>query len=331
LGGVIGSADLVRGGRGEGIRDLQGRLHALGYGTGPDEPGTFADGTDAAVRRFQDLRGLRVDGIVGRQTWSALVESGFTLGDRHLYERRPMLRGDDVGELQRRLNALGFDAGREDAIFGPRTAAALREFQRNAGLGPDGIAGPETLATLRRVGALSAGSVATVREREALRRPRRLEGRRVYLSVSGGLVTLGSTVARALRAAGAHPLVDTAAVDPSVVAAQANRFDADLCFAFRAGVEAGCHCSYFENASFRSEAGYQVAVAVQREIATVIPGDPGDVRGRTFGLLRETRMAAVVCEPGGAPDDMARLVARVPEVAAAVGRGIRLGMEEPVV
>jgi hypothetical protein len=42
-------------------------------------------------------------------------------------------------------------------------------------------------------------------------------------------------------------------------------------------------------------------------------------------------MAAVVCEPGGAPDDMARLVARVPEVAAAVGRGIRLGMEEPVV
>ena len=37
-----------------------------------------------------------------------------------------MLRGDDVSELQRRLNALGFDAGREDGILGPETEAALR-------------------------------------------------------------------------------------------------------------------------------------------------------------------------------------------------------------
>jgi N-acetylmuramoyl-L-alanine amidase len=328
---LIGQADLLRGARGEATRDLQRRLHALGHQTGDDEWGDFADGTEAAVRDFQQGRGLRVDGIVGRQTWSALVESGFALGDRHLYERRPMLRGDDVGELQRRLNALGFDAGREDAIFGPATAAALREFQRNAGLGADGIAGPETLATLRRLGTLSGGSVAAVREREALRRPRRLEGRRVYLSVNAGLVALGSTLARALRSAGAHPLLDSAAADPAVVAAQANRFGADLCFALRPGDEPGCHCSYFANAAFRSEAGYQVAVAVQREVTALIPGDPNDVRGRTFSLLRETRMAAVVCEPGGDPADMARLVGRAAEVGDAISRGIRRGMEEPVV
>ena len=45
-----------------------------------------------------------------------------------------MLRGDDVLDLQHQLNALGFDAGRDDGIFGPHTADALREFQRNVGV-----------------------------------------------------------------------------------------------------------------------------------------------------------------------------------------------------
>ena len=75
-----------------------------------------------------------------------------------------MLRGDDVAELQRRLNALGFDAGREDGILGPETEARAVEFQRNAGLAPDGICGPATLAALDHVGSLAEGSVASVRE-----------------------------------------------------------------------------------------------------------------------------------------------------------------------
>src|SRR6266545_3977054 len=45
-----------------------------------------------------------------------------------------MLRGDDVYELQRELGSLGFDAGRVDGIFGPRTLEALLGFQRNAGV-----------------------------------------------------------------------------------------------------------------------------------------------------------------------------------------------------
>src|SRR5205085_7699443 len=92
---------------------------------------------EAAVRAFQDQRGLRVDGICGPETWGALIESGFELGDRLLYLSGPMLRGDDVEELQRRLNVLGFDAGREDGILGPETETALRQFQRNAGTTSD--------------------------------------------------------------------------------------------------------------------------------------------------------------------------------------------------
>lgn len=318
------------GARGETIRDLHRRLHALGYDTGGDPVDEFGAGTETALRRFQDARGLRIDGICGLQTWASLVESGFALGDRLLYERRPMLRGDDVGELQRGLNALGFDAGREDAILGPDTVAAVSEFQRNTGLHSDGIAGPETLATLRRFGSRAAGSVATVREREALRRPRRLEGRRIYLSSSAGLTALGSTIARELRTAGARAVFDAATSDSSSIADRANRFAADLCFALQAGSEHGCHCSYFANATFRSEAGYQVASAVQAAIITLIPGDAHDVRGRTFPLLRETRMAAVVFEPASAPTDMARLVEAGSGVGVAIASAIRRGMEEPV-
>ncbi len=102
--------------------------------------------------RSRSSAALRVDGICGPETWAALVESGFRLGDRLLYLRRPMLRGDDVIELQRRLNVLGFDAGREDGIFGPATGRALTEFQRNVGLAADGIFGPDTAHELGRIG-----------------------------------------------------------------------------------------------------------------------------------------------------------------------------------
>ena len=82
-----------------------------------------------------------------------------------------MLRGDDVADLQLRLNALGFDAGREDGILGDETHGALSEFQRAAGLPVDGICGPTTIAALDRV-----GSFADRLGREAARtraRPRR--------------------------------------------------------------------------------------------------------------------------------------------------------------
>ena len=86
-----------------------------------------------------------------------MIESGFRLGDRLLYLAQPMVRGDDVTELQRRLNELGFDAGRSDGILGPETEGALRAFQRNAGITPDGVCGPATLHALDRVGGLGGG------------------------------------------------------------------------------------------------------------------------------------------------------------------------------
>ena len=61
------------------------------------------------------------------------------------------MRGDDVADLQRRLGALGFDAGRVDGIFGVDTDRAVRAFQRNAGLSVDGICGTTTVVSLHRL------------------------------------------------------------------------------------------------------------------------------------------------------------------------------------
>ncbi|MCP3997301.1 MAG: peptidoglycan-binding protein [bacterium] len=52
--------------------------------------------------------------------------------------------GDDVVKLQKRLAAAGFDPGAADGIFGAKTEAALKAFQKSAGIDADGIAGPAT-------------------------------------------------------------------------------------------------------------------------------------------------------------------------------------------
>jgi N-acetylmuramoyl-L-alanine amidase len=329
-------AVLRPGSRGEAVRDLQRRLVALGSDIPLDELGRFGAATERAVRAFQEARALRVDGICGRQTWTALVESGFRLGDRMLYLRRPMLTGDDVMDLQRHLNMLGFDAGKEDGIFGPDTAVALTEFQRNVGLGTDGIFGPETAEALARIaapraGTIAEGSVAAVREREELRRgPRLIEGRRVFLATVPGLDALADQVRRGLLEAGALAVLDASGGDDSALAAAANRYQAFLFLGLRHGAEPGCRCSYYASGRFRSEAGFRVANAVAAELWPVLGTEPR-VCGSTHTALRETRMAAVLCEPA-AHDDVAgtrQLVTGGGDVAHAIVRGVRRGVEEP--
>src|SRR2546423_14807198 len=129
-----------RGERSPAVQDLQARLERLGIEVAPQElGGDFGPTTEMAVRAFQQSRGLDGDGIVGDETWRVLVESSWGLGDRILRLEEPNLRGDDVRDLQSRLNALGFAAGKHDGIDGRGTAAALPGLQRNPrlpGAGP---------------------------------------------------------------------------------------------------------------------------------------------------------------------------------------------------
>ena len=254
------------------------------------------------MRSFQERRGLRIDGICGPQTWGSLVEAGYQPGDRLLYHTSPPLRGDDVAELQRRLGALGFDAGRVDGIFGEDSQRAVLEFQRNAGLTGDAVCGPATLAALARVAARSEDPipVADVRERETLRRsPRTLHGRRVVVGQTGGLDALTDAVVRALADTGAlaiplhHP-------EGSAQAQQANGVGADV-FVGLGAAEAGCSTAYYAAHRFESQGGRRLAECIQREVAPVLGAEPRAPVGMALPVLRETRMPAVLCELGPPP------------------------------
>jgi len=316
---------------GHAVGELQQRLAGAGFAGPSEEHGVFGAETQHAVRDFQTKRGLRVDGVCGTETWNALIESGFQLGDRLLFLGRPFLRGDDVATLQRRLNMLGFHAGREDGIFGPQTERALREFQLNFGLAIDGQCGRATLQGLDRVGSLSDGSAASVREREALRSdPRRLGSRRLYVCADPDLRNLGEAVARGLLDSGARVLLDASGRLSSHLAEEATRYQADVVIALRAGDEPGRRVTYFATPTFRSERGYSLAVRIAEELDREC--GPVAACGRAYGILRETRMAAIECQPAGRDDEagLRACASAPPALVAAIVCGVRRGVEEPL-
>ncbi len=146
------SVPIEHGARGSAVEDVQQRLLRLGYELGASGvDGVFLGETYEAVRSFQQARGLAEDGAVGPETWAALVDATFTLGDRLLYLRVPYFHGADVRTLQGALNVLGFACGRPDAIFGAYTERAVREFQANTGQPADGIVGPDTVRSIMRL------------------------------------------------------------------------------------------------------------------------------------------------------------------------------------
>ncbi len=309
------------------MRDLQRRLAGLGAeSTG--KPGVFDDATLAALTAFQLRAGLRPDGICDRHTWNALVEAGYLLGDRQLYVRTPMMRGDDVADLQRRLGALGFDSGRIDGIFGPRTALALGEFQRNSGLTPDGILGSESVAALRRLGQgrTEAFQVAQVRERLLLQgHVRELAGSRIALGEPGGLGALVSACTHLLRNNGAHVVV-LDHPDWSVQAREANQFGAVCYVGVQLQSQPGVRAAYFQTQGFESHGGRHLAELVAREIDLGPLAPPPVSEGMRLPVLRETRMPAVLCDLG----PPSAVVAATATIADAISRAINRWLGEPV-
>lgn len=57
-------------------------------------------------------------------------------------------RGSEVRNIQTRLKSWGYNVGAVDGIYGAKTESAVKQFQRNNNLTPDGIAGPATLAKI---------------------------------------------------------------------------------------------------------------------------------------------------------------------------------------
>ena len=288
---------------GEGVRDLHRRLDTAGHPVAPAEAtaGHYGEDTSAQVARFQAERGLHEHGLVDEHTLSSLIEAGYRLGDRNLYLHAPMLRGDDVADLQLRLGSLGFDAGRIDGIFGTDTSAALRDFQHNSGLILDAIAGAATVRSLRHLAGRSAGTtpVAQVRELDLLLRSRPdLDERRIALGHFGSCGALAAALSRGLRTRGAN-VVALDHPDDTTQAATANRFEAEAYLGLRIENLPAPEVAYFATEGFHSEGGLRLAqrcaAALKQVLADGMTGTEVAVRGMRLPILRRTRMPAVLC------------------------------------
>jgi N-acetylmuramoyl-L-alanine amidase len=342
-----GMYHLSPGDRGPAVADVRAALRSLdllppgveGGGTddGEDDAGaagTRAAGIDAvydaatelAVRHFQQVRGLTVDGTVGEETYRALTEARWSLGDRLLHHDpdRPM-RGDDVTGLQERLLELGYDAGRADGILGPETEAGLRAFQRDYGLTADGTCGPATLRALRQLGRKVTGGRPQLLRQSAsmVESGPHLIGRVIVVDPGHGgeesgftagetteadlALDLASRVEGSLAAAGATVYLTRGRRQNPTAAERttfANDARADLFISLHMDAHESEHArgvaSYYygTGSGASSTVGEQFAHLVRREV--VARTGLIDLGGypKTWDLLRMTRMPAVRLDCG---------------------------------
>lgn len=310
----------------------EGGRHSL------DGAAVFDAETDHAVRAFQQHRGLIVDGLVGPATFRVLREASHRLGTRVLaYRLSAPMHGDDVATLQSRLQNLGFYTGLVDGSFGATTHAALCTYQSENGMSPDGICGPETLRSLERLGTrVTGGSPHAIRAQEDVRRSGpRLSGKRIVIDPGTGrpdgfvdgatasaetsiLWDLSHRLEGRMAAAGMETFVSHPAdADPedSERARTANAFGADLVIALRCArhptpVANGVATFHFGNAHGSvSTIGQSLSGYIQREIVARTPLQDCRSHGRTWDILRLTRMPVAQVDVGyiTSPHDRALL------------------------
>lgn len=158
------------------VATMQQALINLGYLSGEPD-GNYGSQTEKAVRAFQKLNGLGVDGTAGKETLTKLYGSDAVPATAPAATAKPgknasaaatpapestVLKkgssGSDVKALQQKLIELGYLSGKADGKFGAKTYAALVAFQKANKLKADGVAGEKTKAKLGAKNPVAAGS-----------------------------------------------------------------------------------------------------------------------------------------------------------------------------
>jgi N-acetylmuramoyl-L-alanine amidase len=356
-------SSLRRGDRGGPVTEIRAALAALGLIDSPDSDMTtgrhvaldvFDVDLDQAVRAFQQHRGLLVDGVVGEATYRALKEASYRLGARTLAHQfgAPMY-GDDVATLQARLQDLGFYTGLVDGHFGLQTHNGLMSYQREFGLYPDGICGPETLRSLYFLGSrVTGGSLHAIREEEQVRRSGpRLSGKRVIVDPGRGgddhglimqgpsgpiseadiLWDLASRLEGRMTAIGMETFLSRpVGRSPSDAerAATANTVGADLMISLRCASLPGSAANGLASFHFGnshgsvSTIGRNLSDFIQREVAARTGLRDCRTHGRTWDLLRLTRMPSVQVDIGYLTNPHDRDLLVLPQTRDSIAEGI---------
>lgn len=145
--------------KGEDVFELQKALIALGFSVGnKGVDGSFGKDTMAAVKAFQSRYELQVTGIFDLASIETLKKlfgvknnklEGLDIIQRTL---KKGLKGDDVSEMQKTLESLGYSVGSKgvDGSFGKDTQSALKAFQKDYGLEETGVLDAINLNVLKK-------------------------------------------------------------------------------------------------------------------------------------------------------------------------------------
>lgn len=156
---------LKQGHSGSQVKQLQELLASNNYYPDKGAKNNGVDGyygakTEDAVRRYQSMHGLSVDGIAGKATYNSLKGSkskpkSSGLPNATYKAVKPYPSGDGVRAVQNALAAKYYypDKGAKnngiDGVYGPKTADAVKRYQSMHGLTADGIYGPSTRKSLQ--------------------------------------------------------------------------------------------------------------------------------------------------------------------------------------
>lgn len=316
-----------KGDQGPAVAEICDRL--LRIGAINKSSNVIDETVDAAIKEFQQSRGITVDGIVGPETFRRLEEARWSLGDRIIsFTPGHLIHGDDVSSLQRKLSDFGFDSGRIDGIFGKNTESALKELQKNVGIPVDGVCGPEVFKAIERLSRVVVGGTPEHYREELHHLPRRtgvsdkvviidpghggddqgLSGHSLTESfisadisqkVEGKLAALGTTVLLT------RMTKTNQVIDEQQRAVFANNSNADLVVSIHTDSIKnpsgnGCASYYFGNEALgqKSSMGQRFANIVQTEIIKTVGLKDCRVHAKTWDLLRMTRMPSVRIEVG---------------------------------
>jgi N-acetylmuramoyl-L-alanine amidase len=256
------------------------------------------------------------------------------------------MRGDDVMSLQTQLNALGFDSGREDGIFGPNTGRAVRAFQKEYGVTEDGIFGSNSHHALAGLRIDRPGTAAGLREELKRRYGRGLGGTLIMVDPGHGSADrgdrgtsgafeadlcwdIGTRVATRLVEVGARARfsrTEAEAPDLSTRAARANRLNADLFVSVHMNAHGettaeGASTYYYGG----SRAGEALAECVLTELVRLGLRDCRS-HARSYTVLKETRMPAILVEPAFITNPLDEKRLDDPEFRSAIADAIVAGI-----